>query len=614
MTNDELEEIFHSALERAANEREKFVRNATQTDADFKFIWNLISKADKQTQFMATSYAVEDSPTALNAGDIVGNWLVQELLGRGGMGEVYRVSRIYPDFEQFGALKISRSPQQDLVARFHNERRILAQLEHPNIGRLIDAGVLKNGLPFMVTELVDGIDILDYVADNALTFDTSLQLFTQLCDAIAHAHERHILHRDIKPSNVLVNRAGQVKLIDFGVSGFLKRGEAKSAPFTKAFAAPEQATGHRLDESTDIFALGKLLSVLVYETKPVATALSKTPRSLRELGAICDKCTRDNPQDRYRSVKELTRELQCYADKKPIQAMHGDWRYVLQKYFQRHRWLVAGACLVTLSVSGAGIAYLSATDKTLRAKTERRTIKPVVDLPSDRIALGCDQSSIGIFSDTVTTGGELTSEQRNLVSLARDHVKQGLGISALSFTPDCQGIALVTQSTQHTTNVRGSLPVNFHMTLQRLLGEGKKVTAIAFDPYQWEQRAAFVIAYEGGYEASPDTSSELLKRLKSATDTDGAVAAIAFFPLADRPSGWSVLGANGFQYTRNVTKQNTVAWYYENLRFLKRHAVVPTFASFSADGEDYVLGNAQCVYSSRTDLLQLTDCPSFTPQ
>lgn len=612
MTNDELEGIFHSALEREPDEREEFVRSETQSDTDVDFILNLLSKADKQTQFMATSYAIEGSPTALDIGEVVGNWLVIELLGRGGMGEVYRVSRIYPDFEQFGALKISRSSQTDLVDRFHNERRILAQLEHPNIGRLIDAGVLRNELPFMVTELVEGVEIIDYVVDNALTVDDSIRLFTQLCEAIAYAHERQILHRDIKPSNVLVNRSGLVKLIDFGVSGFMQTGDVNGGPYTRAFAAPEQERGQVLDESTDIFALGKVLSGLLLETEPDTQWRPERTIALREIEFICRKCTRANPQERYRSVEELLLELQRFTDNKPIQAMEGSWRYVLQKFLHRQRWLVAGVCLVIVSVVSAGFIYLSATNIKIKNEYWFGNSEPIADLPSDRVALGCDQASVQVFSGAVNAMGSITPEQNSIAKLAQDYLNKELRISALSFTPDCQGVALVTESSQYAHSVLGNLPIHYEQTMLRLLREGKKITAVAFDPDRWEQRAAFVIAYEGGYEASPDTSVELIERLRYATEKDGAAAAVVFYPMADRASGWSVLGVNGYQYTRNVYKADREVWYYENLLFLKRNGIVPTFASLSPDGSDYVVGNERCVYSSRPDLVRLEGCPLFT--
>ena len=163
-----------------------------------------------------------------------------EVIGSGGMGEVYKVSRRSESFEQIGALKLARTKDSKYLRRFELERRLLAKLEHPNIGRLIDGGQTAQGDPYMVMEYVSGQPLTTYVAEKKISQKDHLNLFSQLCKAVAHAHGRLVLHRDIKPANVLVGDDNQIKLIDFGVAGNINQdGNASdTAPLTRAYAAP----------------------------------------------------------------------------------------------------------------------------------------------------------------------------------------------------------------------------------------------------------------------------------------------------------------------------------------------------------------------------------------
>jgi serine/threonine-protein kinase len=182
-----------------------------------------------------------------------GPFRVTGRLGRGGMAEVFAGERDDGAFEQRVAIKVLRRglDTDDLLARFARERQILARLEHPAIARLFDAGRLADGRPFLVMERVDGEPIDRYADAHALQVDARLRLLLVACRAVAHAHRNLVVHRDLKPSNVLVNEAGDLKLLDFGIAKLLSPEPTIAAALsvgeqralTPAYAAPEQLAG-----------------------------------------------------------------------------------------------------------------------------------------------------------------------------------------------------------------------------------------------------------------------------------------------------------------------------------------------------------------------------------
>ena len=187
-------------------------------------------------------------------------------LGTGGMGIVWLAERNLSGSTQQVAIKFMRHSSPELLKHFERERDALARLEHPGIARLIDAGISPDGAPYLATEFVDGALILDYVREHKLDLHGRLKLIEALCDAVDYAHRRLLVHRDIKPSNVMVDRAGRVRLLDFGIAKALDVGsntQTHSNPLSPAYAAPEQALGEPISTATDIFGLGLLLFELL---------------------------------------------------------------------------------------------------------------------------------------------------------------------------------------------------------------------------------------------------------------------------------------------------------------------------------------------------------------
>jgi len=200
-------------------------------------------------------------------GDLIGNYCLQEIVGSGGMSFVYRATRTDGLFQRDSAIKIVRKglDSKKMIQLFKKECKISAQLNHKNITRVYDGGITKEGLPYLVMEYIDGLNIVEYCKHNKLDLKQRLQLFHQICEAIHYCHEKGIIHCDIKPSNILVNAKGEVKLTDFGISRFVNEHVNSNQQLdnlkmlTAEYASPELKKGEAVNPSSDIYQLGLLL-------------------------------------------------------------------------------------------------------------------------------------------------------------------------------------------------------------------------------------------------------------------------------------------------------------------------------------------------------------------
>ena len=339
-----------------------------------------------------------DKPDQLKPGIRIGPYQLESMLGEGGMGMVWLASRADGLYQRRVALKLLRPGLADpnLRLRFTREREILARLEHPNIARLLDAGIGSEGQPYLALEYVEGVSITDYCQANNIGLEERLRLFLQICEAVSHAHANLIVHRDLKPSNILVTPGGDVRLLDFGIAKLLD--DPEPAPvhprtevraFTLHYAAPEQVRGELVTTMTDVYSLGVVLYELIADTKPyrlrrqtdaeweqailaveplkpsVATlrttdgSRSRCPdarRNARRLAGDLDnialKALRKAPEQRYPSVEALSRDLQRHLEGRPVLARPQSLGYRLQKYLLRQRWTLAiGGLATTLLVA-----------------------------------------------------------------------------------------------------------------------------------------------------------------------------------------------------------------------------------------------------------------------
>ncbi len=216
---------------------------------------------------------------ALVGGDRIGPYRLVRELGRGGMGTVYLAVRNDDQFQKRVAIKVLRRgmDSEAIVRRFRRERQILASLQHPYIGSLLDGGTTDDGLPYFAMEYIEGQPIGAYCDARNLTISARLELFRKVCTAVQHAHQNLVIHRDIKPANVLVTADGSPKLLDFGIAKLLnpEMGGTTLAPtaaglqlMTPEYASPEQVRGEAVTTATDVYSLGVLLYELLTGRQP----------------------------------------------------------------------------------------------------------------------------------------------------------------------------------------------------------------------------------------------------------------------------------------------------------------------------------------------------------
>ena len=324
-----------------------------------------------------------DPADDLLVGHALGPWRLEERIGEGGMGTVYRAHRTDGAYERAVAVKLLRRGTDALARRLAAERRILGRLEHPNIARLYDSGVF-DGAPYLVMELVVGEPLVAYAEHRGLSVDERLRLFLQVCDAVAYAHHHLVVHRDLKPSNVLVTEDArgrpQVKLLDFGIATLLADDGAAltqaGGAMTPAYAAPEQVRGGTVTTATDVYALGVLLYELltgrrpyelggrtarqveriVCDVEPPRPSQASDPalgRRLRgDLDTVVAKAMAKEPDRRYLSAEALAEDLHRHLDGQPVRARAPSVGYHARKFAARHRVGVLAVVAVVVALAG----------------------------------------------------------------------------------------------------------------------------------------------------------------------------------------------------------------------------------------------------------------------
>jgi len=315
----------------------------------------------------------------------VGQYRIVERIGSGGMGVVYRAIRADDHFSQEVALKLVRRGMdtEQVLQRFRTERQILANLDHPNIARLLDGGMSPDGRPYLVMDLVEGEPIDVWCRQQNLSLRERLELFLTVCQAVQHAHHNLVVHRDLKPANILVSSAGRVMLLDFGIAKLLDPDAidqtlAVTMPggrlLTPRYAAPELLRGEPVSTGADVWSLGAVLFELLTEQpafavdgqdaaalarlhdlrsvpKPSTCSAPFGGRLKGDLDTILQTALQPDLRVRYRSVEALAQDVQRYLDGQPIVARPGSIRYNAAKFIRRNALLVGAAgtlFLVTL--------------------------------------------------------------------------------------------------------------------------------------------------------------------------------------------------------------------------------------------------------------------------
>jgi tetratricopeptide (TPR) repeat protein len=349
---------------------------------------------DSEPNFLEQPFVFPPPPRSL-IGERIGAYTIESLLGKGGMGEVWLARRSDGHFKGLFAVKFLDPASRAPVAldRFKREGRLLARLTHPNIARLIDAGVMPDERPYLILEYVKGEHIDQFCQARSLSLEERIRLFLNVTAAVANAHTNLVVHRDIKPSNVLVTPEGEVKLLDFGVAKLIGNDLAdedqthatrvEDVALTPDYAAPEQILGDPPSTATDVYQLGVLLYVLLVGTLPnggakrsradhIRAALDEIPAKMSEaappawrktlrgdLDAIVAKALRKRPDERYATAAALAADLERYTAHEPVRAREGALTYFAAKFIRRHRGAVAGSIVAILAlIAVASFAFL----------------------------------------------------------------------------------------------------------------------------------------------------------------------------------------------------------------------------------------------------------------
>jgi len=410
---DRVQAIFHAAVDLPVEAQAKFVATACGDDVELRRAVTRMLAAD----------SVNDSPVdgdasrlaAMLLGDRAnaplpphnfGPYRAVRVLGEGGMGVVYLGER--SDLQSVAAIKILRDAWASMARRerFLTEQRTLAQLNHPAIAHLIDAGSLADGTPWIAMEYVDGKSLTDHCRENHSPLRQRLQLVRAVCEAVLHAHQHLVIHRDIKPSNVLVRADGTVKLLDFGIAKQLEPAHAAVDAtrtglrlMTPAYAAPEQVRGERVGVHTDVYSLGVLLYELLAGTVPFdlsdrtpaeaeaiitgedpvkpsqrarTTGGRGTSASLAQWGdldVLCLTAMHKDPARRYRSVDAFIRDIDHFLGGAPLDAHPDSVGYRVAAFARRNARAVTSVAVGVVALVALVTFY---TVRLAQARDEAR--------------------------------------------------------------------------------------------------------------------------------------------------------------------------------------------------------------------------------------------------
>ena len=360
---------------------------------------------------------------ALAAGTRVGRYRIESLLGRGGMGEVYRAEQLEP-VRRTVALKLLRQQRLDArhLAYFEVERQMLAQMRHPGIAQVYDAGATAEGHPYFAMEFIDGTPVTRYCEEHALPLRQRIELFIQICQGVQHAHQKGVIHRDLKPGNLLVDEVDGKpvpKIIDFGIAtaaSLASGSDEGDRAGTPDYMSPEQAGADpgAVDTRSDVYSLGVVLYELLAGSRPTAAheTIAGTPgatvrrpseqlatlapgqaqqlaqiqgvslpgmrRMLRgELDWVVLKAMSHDRNGRYASAAEMGEDLQRFLEGRPLLAVPASRGYVWGKFARRHRGALVAASLEACAVIG-GLAlslYGLQQAREQRAVAEQRSIE-----------------------------------------------------------------------------------------------------------------------------------------------------------------------------------------------------------------------------------------------
>ncbi|MBL8753036.1 MAG: serine/threonine protein kinase [Planctomycetes bacterium] len=406
----------------------------------------------------------------------IGSFRLLSVLGRGGMGVVYRAQQDQPAREV--ALKVLAPglASHEARTRFALEAEALGRLQHPGIAQILAAGTYASPAgerPFLAMELVHGMPLHTWVRRHEPPLERRLQLWAELCDAVHHAHQKGVIHRDLKPGNVLVDDTGRAKVLDFGIARIAdtdatrtQKTHAGQLLGTLAYMSPEQANGSadRIDVRSDVYSLGAIGYELLCGEPPVAVdgepltqalrrivehepvPLGERDRRLRgDLQTIAQKALRKEPDRRYASAEALADDVRRHLAHVPIQARPATATYVVRRFARRHRGLVAGLAIALAALVAGTIVSL---DWAMRAEAAERVAKDKAHAASAAEAYAREEARVA---------NSITEMLRAMLSGANPEATSGRDLSAKELLVRSRAVIERQRATEPLAVARASL-------------------------------------------------------------------------------------------------------------------------------------------------------------
>jgi tetratricopeptide (TPR) repeat protein len=464
-----IERIYHGALELHDAQRAEYVRSSSGGDeAVEREVLSLLAQAAETVGFLespAMAVAAKElgAQGARAHPSAIGRFRILRLIGEGGMGSVYEAEQDEP--RRRVAIKMLRPgfATPDRLRRFQQESRALARLQHPGVAQIFESGTADAGAgpqPYFAMELVHGLPLREYSDRHGLGVREKLALLSKTCDAVNHAHQRGLIHRDLKPGNILVDEAGQPKVLDFGVARFTSgeeestlRTEAGQVVGTLAYMSPEQVLGDPLevDIRSDVYSLGVILYELLSGRLPYEATKSQFAEAIRaireesvkplgsigrefrgDIETIVSKALEKDKSRRYASAADLGADIQRYLSDEPIAARPPSAGYQFQKFARRHRELMAGLVAVfVVLVTGVAVA----TTMAVRARQAEAEVRAVNEfLQQDLLAQAGSRAQAGPNTKADPDLKVRTALDRAAARIGRKFASQPLAEASIRWT------------------------------------------------------------------------------------------------------------------------------------------------------------------------------------
>jgi eukaryotic-like serine/threonine-protein kinase len=430
----EIKTIFYKAIELDQTEREKYLNEVCKSIELKNEVLSLIAAHNRSDNFLEEAIIpasnLEDN-SRLFIGKHFGKYKIEHLVARGGMGLVYLGVRD-EHVKQKAAVKIINPgiSSSTVINRFKTERQTLANLNHPNISKLLDGGITEDGIQFLVMEYIEGVPIDEFCDKNNLSINERLKLFLKVADVVQYAHQNLVVHRDLKPNNILITENGEPKLLDFGIAKLLSPELDKFETVTQRgmwnltpeYASPEQIRGEAITTSSDVYSLGIVLykilsgqnpykinsmfpaeinniitntevikpSEIVFKSKSSADNVDNNAATIKskiedtnekihkrlkgDLDKIVSMAIRKEVARRYSSVEHFAEDIKRYLSYRPVLAHQDSIIYRTGKFLRRNKTKVIPASIIfiLINLGLAGIlwqGYIAAKERDI-AKIE----------------------------------------------------------------------------------------------------------------------------------------------------------------------------------------------------------------------------------------------------